>query len=392
MKFCAVICEYNPFHNGHLHLLEEIRRRGHEKILCLMSGNFTQRGEIAVFGKFTRARHAIECGADAVIELPAAFAVSPAELFARGAVHVLSALPVDTLAFGCESGEKEDFLKTASLLATEDKQFRATLKAFMKDGTSYIRARNAAIAALEIGADMTLLESPNNILGTEYCRSILIERAKIDPLPIRRVGSGYSDGELHASLSSAAAIRASLSDESRKTQKLLRKNLPPAVYADLSERPCPPFEQAVLCALLRAKRDAVAETPDCSEGLENRLAALAKSNPTYHGLLEKSVSKRYTAARIRRILLQNFLEIKQSDVLSFLSSPLYAKTLAVKREGAEETLAALAQGSIPILSRKSDYSLLKKDALACFGVDVRANDLYAALTGRYENEFQTLFV
>ncbi|MDE5897392.1 MAG: nucleotidyltransferase family protein, partial [Clostridia bacterium] len=126
MKFCAVICEYNPFHNGHRYQLAEIRKAsGCDKILCLMSGNFTQRGEPAVFNKYVRARHALTCGADAVIELPAAFAVSPAELFARGAGHILASQPaVEKLAYGCEHGTKEEFLATAKATLTEDKQFK----------------------------------------------------------------------------------------------------------------------------------------------------------------------------------------------------------------------------------------------------------------------------
>ena len=188
MKFCAVICEYNPFHNGHKYQLAEARRlSGCDKLLCIMSGNFTQRGEAAVFHKYERARHAVLGGADAVIELPAAFAVAPAEVFARGAIHILASLPaVSALAFGCESGTKEDFLKTARALLSESKQFKATLKENMKDGTSYIRARNAALLASGADVDEALLSSPNNILGTEYCRAILSEGSAIEPIPVPR--------------------------------------------------------------------------------------------------------------------------------------------------------------------------------------------------------------
>ena len=175
MKICAIICEYNPFHNGHLYQLQQIREKsGCDKILCLMSGNFTQRGEAAVFHKSVRARHAVENGADAVIELPAVFSVSSAELFAGGAIHLLASLPaVTTLAFGCESGDREAFLTAAKASLSEDKEFKAALKENMKDGTSYAKAHTQTVLAFNTDVDESLLTSPINILGVEYCKSIL---------------------------------------------------------------------------------------------------------------------------------------------------------------------------------------------------------------------------
>ena len=393
MKFCAVICEYNPFHNGHAYQLKEIRARsGCEKILCLMSGNFTQRGEPAVLGKFQRAKHAIQNGADVVLELPAPFAVSPAEIFADGAVHLLSSLPaVTTLAFGCESGEKEDFLTAARALLNEDKDFKAALKERMKDGTSYIRARNALLLSLGQDIDEALLSSPNNILGTEYCRAILACGSQIDPLPLPRVGGGYADSTLHDNFSSATALRAVLGDDSKKVKKALKSNLPADVFADVEGLRPLPYEKVALAALISASNAEVAATPDCSEGLENRLKSLAKSNPDFGDLLSKAVSKRYTLTRLKRILLQNLLKIRLKDVKNYLKAPLYFKVLAVKKQGAEETLSELS-GGYPLIARKSDYSLLKKEALDCFTTDLFAGDLYGVLTGIYENEFQTLFV
>ena len=394
MKFCAVICEYNPFHNGHRYQLAEARRlSGCDKVLCIMSGNFTQRGEPAVFHKYERARHAVEGGADAVIELPAAFAVAPAELFARGAVHILSSVPsVTALAFGCESGTKEDFLKTARATLSESKQFKAALRENMKDGTSYIRARNAALLASGADVDEALLTSPNNILGTEYCRAVLSENAAIEPIPVPRVGGGYADTALFKDFSSATALRGAMADGSRKAKKALKGNLPGTVYrAALGYAPVP-YETASMCALLSAPAEAVAACPDCAEGLENRIRSMARTNPDFHAMLEKVVSKRYTAARVRRVLMQNFLGLTRENTLEWAQEPLYIRTLALKKEGAEETLAALGAGKFPLIVRKGDYSLLKKDALSCFETDVRANDLYNVLAGKHTNEFETAFI
>ncbi|MDE6058992.1 MAG: nucleotidyltransferase family protein [Clostridia bacterium] len=394
MKFCAVVCEYNPFHNGHRFQLSEIRRiSGCDKILCIMSGNFTQRGEAAVLHKYERAKHAVECGADMVIELPTAFAVSSAELFAKGAVHILGSIPaVSTLAFGCESGDKESFLTAAKATLNESKEFKAALKENMKGGTSYIRARNEAVLAFHDDVDESLLSSPNNVLGTEYCRAILAEKKEIEPLPIPRVGGGYADTSLFKNFSSATALRACLKDDTRKSKKALKRNVPEQVLGVLQNAKELPFETAALCALAAAPAEEIAKCPDCSEGLENRLKNMARSNPEYESALDKIVSKRYTLSRLKRILAQNFLGVHLKDVRSYAESPLYYKVLAVKKTDAEELLGELANGAYPAIVRKSDYNLLKKDALACFATDVHANDLYNALSGTYTNEFDTLFV
>lgn len=394
MKICAVICEYNPFHNGHRYQFAEIRRlSGCDRILCLMSGNFTQRGEAAVFGKYTRARHAVLCGADAVLELPAAFAAAPAELFAAGAVHILSAIPaVEKLAFGCESGTAQDFLNAASATLREDRQFRSALKERMKDGTSYVKARTELLLSLNSDIDESLLTSPNNVLGTEYCRAILAQEAEIDPLPIPRVGAGFADTSLFKNFSSATALRSLLGDDSRKARRALKRNVPECVLKEMEEWEEIPYEKAALCALLQRGEESIAKTPDCAEGLENRLTAMARTNPNYADLLAKVTSKRYTMSRVKRIILQNFLGIELKDVKSFLQSPLYLRTLAVRSECAEEIFSALAAGAFPAVIRKSDFANLKRDALECFRLDMRANDLYNALSGKYTSDFETQFI
>ncbi len=394
MKICAVVCEYNPFHNGHLYQLGEMKKRsGCEKLLCLMSGNFTQRGEAAVFDKYMRARHAVECGADAVLELPAAFAVAPAEIFAQGAVKLLSAIPaVKTLAFGCESGTKDDFLKTALATLREDRAFKAALKEHLKGGTSYVRARTQALLSLHADLDEKLLSSPNNILGVEYCRALLANKAAIEPLPILRIGAMYADMVPRKEFSSATSLRVAMADGTLAARRALKRNLPKNVYEDALNFHATAYEDVVLCALLRAEDASVASTPDCSEGLENRLKAMARTNPEYGPFLEKVVTKRYTRSRIKRILLQTFLRIGLDEVKDFLESPLYLRTLAIKKEGSEGMLSALSEAKYPLIVRKSDAAVLKKDALACFEKDRFAGALYGLLTHSPLGDYETLFV
>ncbi len=394
MKFCAVICEYNPFHNGHAYLFRAIRERTDaDAVLCLMSGNFTQRGEAAVFGKYERASHAVRNGADVVLELPAAFATAPAELFARGAVHILASVPsVDYLAFGCESGSAEEFLRTARAALREDKPFQSALKARMKEGLSYKVALTETLLSLEEGLDEALLTHSNNILGVEYCRAICMENADMVPVPVVRKGATHADTVPISDFSSATAIRGILPPGTWKERNILRRNVPSDVFASALPATPPRDGTALLYALLRADEEQLRRTPDCSEGLENRLKALAKSNPVPEEFLEKAASKRYTRSRIRRLLMQNFLGIGLDDVKKFLSAPLYLRTLAVNKERAEDILSALSESTFPVIARKSDYSLLRKDALACFGIDCRANDLYCVLSGTHCGDFETRFL
>ena len=392
MKICAVICEYNPFHSGHLYQLGEMKKRsGCDAVLCLMSGNFTQRGEIAVFGKYTRARHAVQNGADLVLELPTPFAVSPAELFARGAVHLLAAIPsVTHLAFGCESGEREDFLKAANATLREDKIFQTELRGRMKDGTSYVKARTEALLALNSDVDESLLTSPNNVLGVEYCRALLLERSAMEPLPIPRVGGGYADTDLREKFSSA--IRAVLTSSDGKGKRALKTNLPPTVYEDARSFSPTSYETAAILALLKASAEEVAACPDCAEGIENRLHLLARTDPTYSSIVEKCVSRRYTRSRIKRILLQNFLGVRRKEVRAYAEASLYLRPLAVKKEKADELLAALAASPLPLVTRKSDLVRLRGDALACIRTDLAANALSDALRGIHTPDCETLLL
>ena len=393
MKFCAVICEYNPFHNGHLYQLNQIRQEsGCDKILCVMSGNFTQRGEAALLSKYERARHAIENGADIVLELPTAFAVAPAEIFARGAISLIASIPsVTTLAFGCESGDKEQFVSAARATLSESKEFKSLMKESMKSGTSYVKARTDAVLSLNSDIDEAMLTSPNNILGVEYCRSLLIKGSEITPLPIPRVGGGYADTSMLADFSSATALRGALLMQKRP-KKALKRNLPKNVYKALEAwQPCA-FETAVLTALLSAPAEAISECTDCAEGLENRLQAMTRSNPEYNAMLKKTVSKRYTLSRLKRILCQNFLGLKLKDAKDYLASPLYLNVLGVEKTEGENILSELSKSLLPLIVRKSDALTLKKSALACFEKDAQVNDIYNVLTGSTYHEYETLFV
>ena len=373
MKICAIICEYNPFHNGHLYQMQEAKRlSGADALLCVMSGNFVQRGEAAIMDKFTRAKHAVLAGADAVIELPTVFATSNAELFAKGAIHLLSAIPnVSTLCFGAETADKQLLLKTAELLNNEPQSVSIKIKELTAKGVSYAKARALAWDKL---LPACLLTSPNNILGIEYTRAILSANANIDILPLPRIGGGYSDKNLQKNYSSATAIRTAICEG-----KDCSENLPEFSAKDLPSKLENTLETLEKYALLATPLNEIAKVCDCGEGLEN---ALKKAAQTDEPLVECLTSARYTSSRIRRIALQNLLKIRESLIRDCLHSPLYLRILAVKK-GRKEVLSSLSESPFPLIARPRDESHLEGVAKECYTVDLFAEKVFGIL---YKNK------
>ena len=389
MNVCAVVAEYNPLHLGHVKHLSYIREvLGAKYIVVVMSGNFTQRGEPAVLDKFTRARHAVLAGADLVIELPTVFATSNAEIFAKGAIKTILSLGIaDAICFGAESGTKDDFINLAKALNNESKEFKKLLKEKLDSGISLVKARFETVKELGMDFDESLISTPNNILGIEYVKAILSQKSDIEIYPMIRTGN-HNDKTFKKGITSASSIR-----ELVKIGKIkkLKKSMPNFVYRDLTPYPFV-FEKLIMGALLRSSAEELAEISDCTEGLENRLKALAKDNTSLTSFTEKAVTKRYTLSRINRILIANLLGIKNSFVKDCLCEPLYAKVLAVNSVKKELITMLSENSSVPILTRKSDYLNLKKTAKKCFGTDIVALDTYNLATETRANENNTLFI
>ena len=372
MKILAIICEFNPFHNGHKYLLERAKKlTGADYVLCIMSGDFTQRGEICIFDKYTRAKHAILGGADCIIQLPAPFSVAPAEIFARGAVKILSSIPeVAFLAFGCESGDKQSFLKAAHLLTNETDKFKSKLKEMLDSGESYIKSYAGAFEAC--GGNSQLVSNPNNILGLEYTKAIITAKANIEILPIKRIGAGYNDGELKENYSSASAIRQNLGCSK------IESNLPYFVFEDLKDiKSSTEFESILRHSLFISTPDSLKRIYGCGEGLENKLKSL--ENLPIDKIIEEATSKRYSSSRIRRVLCSNALELYRDDCEKFLSEQSYIKPLAVKKQCVDILLSALAKSAFHVVTG-IDTQKLTPTACECFQKDRKEFELYNFLT------------
>lgn len=369
MKICAIICEYNPFHNGHLYQLREAKRlSGADAVLCIMSGNFVQRGEAAVMDKFTRAKHALSAGADAVIELPVVFSTSNAELFAKGAISILSSIPdVSTLCFGCENADKSAFMLAAKLLNDEPKDVSKKIREQTSVGVSFAKARANAWAKY---IPSELLTCPNNILGIEYTRAILTQNASIDILPIKRSGSPYHQTELQNDFPSATAVRRALQE-----QQAITSGVPDFVLRDLPTTFENTLESLEKYAILSRSKNEIARVCDCSEGLEN---AFKKAAEKEHSLVKSLTSARYMSSRIRRIALQTLLGIEETFIRECLVTNLYLRILAVKKND-KTILSALSQSVCPLIIRAHDKDKLSGIAKFCYEKEIFSEKIYKLL-------------
>ena len=324
MKTVGIICEYNPLHLGHKKQINEIRRLCGDDtaIVCLMSGNFVQRGHPAIFEKACRAKAAVLSGADLVLELPVTYALSSAEGFARGGVEILGKF-CDYLCFGCETGSEEILMDTAKALLSDE--FQPILRQELEKGVSYPAARAAALE--NMGLDAEILRRPNDILAVEYCKAILSTGTAMKPLPIVREGSYHAETP-DGSNPSATALRKLILDDGNWQDYVPEITGP--VFSNATLHTLEAGERAVL-AKLRTMTDAEFEAlPYGSEGLWRKFMHASRRESTLSAITAATKSKRYTATRIDRMLLCAFLGI----TAQMLSTPApYVRTLALNDRG-----------------------------------------------------------
>jgi len=338
-------------------------------MLCLMSGNFVQRGESAILDKFTRAKHALLAGADVVVELPTPFACSSAEIFAKGAVKLLASIPsVTHLCFGAENANKQAFIDTATSLLNESGDISKKIKIGLAKGLSFAKARAQAY-------DNPLLSSPNNILGVEYTKAILQSGRNIEILPILRIGSGYLDKRVDAELPSASAIREALTTSDKES---ISNAVPSYVYEALPTAITDNLDSLEKAAILQKSESEISTVLDCNEGLEN---ALKKAAILPAPLTESLTSARYTASRIRRIALHNLLGIKKTDIETFLSDDLFLYPLGYKKDS-KAVLTALSESKYPLLTSAKTLENLSTIGRKCRDLINLADKIYAVATGK----------
>ena len=361
MQTVGVICEYNPFHLGHKKQLDAIRAKfGPETaIVCLMSGNFVQRGYPAVFDKMHRSEAALRCGADLVLELPVQYALSSAEGFAAGGVAILSSI-CDTLCFGAETADGDLLMTTARALLSD--RFPAALRAHLDAGLSFPAARQAALA--DLGLDGKILETPNNILAVEYCKAILAQGCAMDIFPIRRDGS-YHDIVADEKEPSATAVR-QLIAAGREWKPYVPKEAHLA-FANAAVHELRHGEKAIL-ARLRTMTDAEFEAlPYGSEGLWRKLMHESRRRTTLEEILTAVKSKRYTRSCLDRMVMCAFLGLRAADLET---QPSYVRVLGFSDAGRSILGRHRESGFLRNIGEdtRQEYQLLERRCTALYGL------------------------
>ena len=365
MRVCAVICEYNPFHNGHArHLALAREASGADYMVCLMSGAVTQRGTFARHDKWTRAKMALLSGADLVLELPCHFACAPAPEFAGGGVRLLDALGVVThLSFGCEKDALPFLSDAVRVLADEPPAFTAALREGLNAGLSYPRARAEALETVLPGV-AAQISSPNAALALEYLRAL---PSSIQPVPIVREGGGYHDETLCA-LSSATAVRAALQKgdldgalAAVPVPELLKAaEMQGAVHEEEA------LTQALFYRLYTSAPETLRTVRGMDEGLEYRLLKAMPGCTSRAELLAALKTKRYTHARLSRLLTDVLLDVPKNS-----SVPAYARILGFRKDAAPLLAAIKKNASVPIVTKAARFDR------AQLALDVRAQNFWA---------------
>ena len=360
MPRAGVICEFNPFHNGHKFLLKKIKSSINADIICIMSGSFVQRGDIAITDKYTRTIAALENGADMVVELPTVYTVASARIFAENGARIAADLGCDTLCFGAED-DIDALHKTVDLIDSPAVQEK--IAAYMNDGEYYPKA-----LSLAIGEPFDeIVRKPNNILALEYIRAC--RAYGITPLAFPREGVGHDASDATGNYASASLIR-----------DLIRSDKPYESYspmvidhpASLSD-----IEPVILFKLKTMDKDEIALLPDVTEGLENRIYDTAVRYQIY----EQIKTKRYTMARIRRIIISALLDITKR----LQNTPVpYIRVLGVKKDKAH----LIGAKDLPlIIDVKRGYDSLNYSSKEIFNIDIKASKAMDIALKETLNEF-----
>lgn len=388
MKIVGIIAEYNPFHNGHRYHIETARRlSGCDFVVAAMSGSFVQRGEPAIFDKWSRAEMAVEAGADLVIELPFVFAVRSAQYFAAGGVRLLSALGAVThLSFGAEHADLGALAKLAEA-ADEEATVRA-VRDHLSRGVAYASGLGRALAD-RTGLAAEISASPNNILAIEYLRSLRRFAPAITPVPVQRQSAAHHDPAITGTVASATAIRKALTEGAvGKAEQAIPPVSAGLVRAllDGGEGPVEysAFSQLILARLRLAPLASLAELPEMSEGLHYKLKEAALAATDLEELLAAVKSKRYARTRLQRLFIHALLQSSKARMALFdAAGPLYARVLAFNSRGRTILRHIALSSAIPVITKTAHFlnsRTLSSGTLSplqeMLGADILATDIH----------------
>ena len=369
MRTCGIVAEFNPFHNGHKYLIDKARENGYERIVTILSGNFVQRGEPAVIETEQRVDAALRAGADLVLQLPVIYALSGAANYASGAIGILDACgAVDSLVFGSECPDIKRLSEAAEILSGGS--LDDEIKAELAKGITYPAARENALR--KVNPDLAdIIKKPNNILAVEYISALKSCNSTIKPEVFTRT-VGHDSDEKSGLFASASEIRKMIHNEEDYY------NFVPGFYRDygsLNTVSLDKFEAAVLCKLRNMKAEEIALVSDISEGIENRIFKAAGSASTLDELCFSAKTKRYTLARIRRIVMCALIGITSEDAAA---APPYIRILGMSGKGTGLLAEMKETTRLPIISKTADIAACSGTAQRVFSLECAATDIYTA--------------
>ena len=376
MNIAGITAEYNPFHTGHAYQISALKAQlgPDTSVVAVMSGSWVQQGRPAVTDKWTRARMALNGGADLILELPTVWAAASAESFARGAVELLCRCGViDTLCFGSETGELAPLLAAAECLDSPD--YPEQLRKALEGGASFAAARQAAVEAL-IGPSGAALASPNNNLGVEYLRALRSLHSNIKPVTIRREGAAHNSlDRTGEGFRSATQLRQHLA---RGEWEAVRPYVPAGNLDILQSAPLADprlGERAVLACLRKMTAEDWAKLPDAGagEGLPQRLERAGQRCHSLDGFFAQAKTRRYAMARLRRMALWAFLGLTAADIPD---EPPYLRVLGFNARGREALKEMKQKARLPILTKPAHARALDGPGRQLFELEARCTDLY----------------
>jgi len=386
MNISGIIVEYNPLHNGHVYHINKTKKLTNcDALICVMSGNFTQRGIPSIIDKWTKTKMALNNGVDLVIELPSVYSVSSAEFFSLGAVSLLNSLGiVDNICFGSEHGDINDLYNISNILLEEPIEFKTLLKEYLSKGIVYPLARANALYDYLINSDIKtsnlllgdFFNSSNNILGIEYCKSLIKLKSSITPFTLKREGGMYNSNLMQNEFSSATAIRKFIKEDGSLTK--LAGHVPSSVLNELENLYTRnykfTFEDSMFPYIKHksaTSKNSLVNLPDATEGLDNRIIKALQNNLDYYSSMVDIKSKRYTYTRISRILCQYFIGFDNFDTEKLRSLPCpYARILGFNSNGKSILKSIKSNSSIPL------YTKLPKELSETLQLDIQSTRAY----------------
>ena len=383
MNFCAVICEFNPFHNGHNYLIQTAKKATGSEIVCLMSGNFVQRGIPAITTKQARAKIAIQSGAAAVLELPTVFACSNAENFASGAIKIIKALGIKQIAFGIEKTNLETLKQIAKLKQENSERFQTAFKNEIQNGINYNTALKRSIAST-IGDEsiIEILNKPNNVLAVEYLTAILKQSANIDVIAIERCDDGYESNNPKNNFLSATAIRELISNHKNYSSFIPSFATIDEIFTKEHQKI---FETLAVLKLRNSSPKELENCYDYTEGIEYRIKEMSDKFSTLDEIKQAVATPRYRLPRVNKLLLYPLLNITKNIVKIANNTKPAVKVLAIKKDKTE-ILKSYNKNKISLITTNKEYENLSIKQKQIINIDLQATNIYNTILGHQNNE------